>query len=288
MGKYMDTFNPDGCLVPEDVYFTNWKNYEMDYHMHSYGGFELNYVTSGECEYYVEKECIKLKKRNLLLINSALPHKLVFTSEEPCLILGMACGALPEKPGYVTLRSLMEAYDDVKMFLQEFDDYVVIKDGHPIFKTLRAISAELSGERNLAYMQMECNKILIDMARMVQNQDHQTAEYVSKAKMYMMYHFYEIESIEDIADYVGVNKIYLQRIFKIYEKETLWNYLMKIRMEKAAMFLTNTDMPIGEIDHMIGMKSRQCFYQNFKKTFQMSPREYQKANKNVKNNNLNT
>lgn len=286
MGRYMDTFNPDGCLVPEDVYFTNWKNYEMDYHMHSYGGFELNYVTSGECEYYVEDQCIHLKKRNLLLINSALPHKLVFTSDEPCLILGMACGALPYKPGYVSLGNLVAAYDPVRDFLQGLDNYVLLKEAHQIFTTMRAVSAELSGEGNPAYMQMECNKILIDVARRVQNEDHRTAEYVMQAKMYMMYHFYEIESIEDIAAYVGVNKIYLQRIFKMYEKETLWNYLMKIRMGKAAAFLTNTDMPIGEIDHMIGMNSRQCFYQNFKNVFHMSPREYRNKHKNVKKRNL--
>ena len=286
MGRYIETLVPDYAIVPEDVYFTNWKNYKMEYHVHSLGGIEFNYVTSGECKYYIEDKSVLLKKRNLLILNSNLPHKLVFTSNEPCLILGMSCGEYPVQAGYVSMRDLMDGYNEVKSFAEQFDDYILIKDGHAFFDILEDIWTEVRGDNNPALKQMECNKLLIWLSRYIQNKDYQTLEYVSKAKSFMTYHYFEIESIDDIAADVGINKVYLQRIFKKYTGVTMWNYLLDIRLKKAVSFLESSDMPVGEIDSMIGINSRQAFYQNFKKHYNMSPSEYRKACRNVKNNNL--
>jgi len=282
----MESLVPDFAIVPEDVYFTNWKNYKMEYHVHSLGGIEFNYVTSGECEYYIEDKGIMLKKRNLLIINSNLPHKLVFTSDEPCLILGMSCGEYPIQAGYVAMRDLMEGYNEVKSFVSQFEDYILIKDGHTFFDIMEDIWTEVRGDNNPAYKQMECNKMLIRLSRYIQNKDYHTVEYVSKAKSFMTYHYFEIESIDDIAADVGINKVYLQRIFKKYTGMTVWNYLLDIRLKKAVSFLENSDMPIGEIDSMVGINSRQAFYQNFKKYYNMSPSEYRKTYRYVKNNNF--
>lgn len=286
MGRYMESFVPGFAIVPEDVYFTNWKNYTMEYHVHSLGGIEFNYVTSGECEYYIEDKRILLQKRNLLIINSKLPHKLVFTSEEPCLILGMSCGEYPVQAGYVSMCDLMEAFHEVKSFFEQLDDYLLIKDGHAFFEIMEDIWAEVRGDNNPAYKQMECNKLLIHVSRYIQNKDYQTVEYVSKAKSFMTYHYFEIQSIDDIASDVGINKVYLQRIFKKFTGETVWNYLLDMRLKKAAAFLETSDIPVGEIDSLVGIHSRQAFYQNFRKHFHMSPSEYRKTHRNVKNNNF--
>lgn len=285
MGRYIEALVRDYAIVPEDVYFTNWKNYSMEYHTHSLGGIELNYVTGGECEYYIEDKCIPLKNKNLLVINSMLPHKLVFTSEEPCLILGMSCGEYPLQAGYLSIGDLMEAYQEVRHFLEQMDDYLLIKNGHPFFEIMDSIRSEVRDAGNPAYMQMECNKLLIELARYIQDRDYQTSQYVAKAKAFMSYHYFEIDSIEDIAADIGLSKVYLQRIFKKYTGETIWHYLMNIRLQKAADFLQNTNIPVGEIDSLVGIRSRQSFYQNFSKSFHMSPREYRILH-NVKYNNL--
>ena len=199
MGHYKDTFVPEYALVPEDVYFTNWKNYHMEYHTHSLGGIEFNYVIRGECEYYIEDKVIPLSKKNLLVIDSNLPHKLVFTSEEPCLILGMSCGEYPLQAGYVSMGDLMKAYEDAKSFLLQFQEYALIKDGHSFFGIIEEIWSEVRDEWNPAFIQMECNKLLVKLARYVQNQDYQVKEYISQAKSFMTYHYFEIDSVDDIA-----------------------------------------------------------------------------------------
>lgn len=276
MGKYYKSMISEYALVPEDVYFTNWKNYKMEYHAHSLGGIEFNYVKSGECQYYVEDKCITLKKKNLLIINSTLRHKLVFTSKEPCLILGMSCGEYPWQAGYVCMGDLMNAYPDVRHFFNGFDEYILIENGHDFFYILEDIWNEVRGEWNAAYIQMMCNKLIVNIARFMQHKNSQVMQYIAKAKSYMTYHYFEITKIDDIADHVGIHKIYLQRIFKKYTGTTIWNYLLELRLNKAAFFLSTSDMPIGEIDSLIGMNSRQAFYANFKKYYHMSPNDYRK------------
>lgn len=276
MGQYIDFLTKECALIPENVYFTNWECCKMNPHTHPAGGIEFNYVTAGECEYYIADKCITLKKKNLLIINSAISHRLSFISEKPCLILGMDCGVYPMERGYVSLQAMMEIYPEVREFLLSFQDYVIIEDGHKFFDNLEEIWKEVRGEWNYAYIQAACNKLLIDMARWMKNNKSPGLEYVEKAKQYMAHHYFEIESIEEIAGEIGIHKVYLQRIFKRHTQETIGKYLLKIRLKMAASLLADSDIPIGEIDTRVGIHSRQAFYHNFKKYYGISPREYRK------------
>ena len=150
------------------------------------------------------------------------------------------------------------------------------------FEIIEEIWSEVRDEWNPAFIQMECNKLLVKLARYVQNQDYQVKEYISQAKSFMTYHYFEIDSVDDIAAAVGLHKIYLQRIFKKHTGQTIWNYLTDIRLKKAASFLEASDIPIGEIDSMVGIHSRQSFYQNFKKYYHMSPKEYRESARKCK------
>ena len=97
--------------------------------------------------------------------------------------------------------------------------------------------------------------------------------------MWSNYHFFSIENIDEIASYVALNKVYLQKIFREKTGLTIWNYLTKYRMEKAVYFLLYSDTPISDIDELVGINSRQNFYLLFKKQYGMSPSEYRKRYK---------
>lgn len=58
----------------------------------------------------------------------------------------------------------------------------------------------------------------------------------------------------------------MQRIFKQFTNQTVWTYLVALRVKKEAYLLRYTDIPIGDIDENIGINSRQNFYILFKKT----------------------
>lgn len=264
----------DRGFLLTDVYFTNWKNYTMEYHSH--GCLEINYITNGTCIYHINSNKYFLKKKNLLILDSSVPHKLEFLSSDPCLILGMSYRAIPKKSGLVSLKDIVSTNSSVHKFFSSFNDSMIIQDSHSIYPILQSISKEYYGENNYVYQSMLLTKSLIDLSRLVLNDNQQSINYIDLIKDYIQFNYFSINSIDEIAEHVGLNKIYMQRLFKQYTDKTIWNYLTELRVKEAAHLLTYTDIPIGDIDKYIGINSRQNFYILFRKIYGVSPSQYRK------------
>lgn len=264
-----------------DVYFTNWKNYTMEYHHHDC--LEINYITSGTCIYHVNSNKYLLKKKNLLILDSSVPHKLEFISSHPCLILGMSYKSIPKKSGLVYLNDIASTSQSVETFFENFKVSMTIQDAHSIYPILQSIAKEYHGENNPIYQNILLTKTLIDVSRLILNDNQQSINYIDLIKDYIQFNYFSINNIDEIADYVGLNKIYMQRLFKQYNNKTIWNYLTELRIKEAAHILKFTDIPVGDIDKYVGINSRQNFYILFKKIYGVSPSEYRKSSLNNKN-----
>lgn len=255
-----------------DVYFTNWQNYTMEYHSHDC--LEINYITSGTCIYHINSNKYFLKKKNLLILDSSVPHKLEFLSSDPCLILGMSYKAVPKKSGMISLNDIVSTSSSARTLFENFNDSMIIQDSHYIYPILQSISKEYYGENNYIYQSILLTKGLIDLSRLVLNDNQQYANYIDLIKNYIQFNYFSISSIDEIAEHVGLNKIYMQRLFKQYTNKTIWNYLTDLRMKEAKHLLRYTNIPIGDIDKYIGINSRQNFYILFKKIYGISPSKY--------------
>lgn len=80
--------------------------------------------------------------------------------------------------------------------------------------------------------------------------------------------------LQDIADHVGVSPFYLERLFKQETSETPRTDLEKIRVDKAAYLLKNTDQSNLEICYQVGYQSPSNFYKIFRRIMNCSPTEY--------------
>ncbi|MGM0837337.1 MAG: bifunctional transcriptional activator/DNA repair enzyme AdaA [Bacillota bacterium] len=80
--------------------------------------------------------------------------------------------------------------------------------------------------------------------------------------------------LQDIASHVGVSVYYLERQFKQATSETPRSYLEKIRIDKAAHLLKNTDRTNLEICYEVGFQSPSNFYKVFRRLRNCSPSEY--------------
>ena len=83
-------------------------------------------------------------------------------------------------------------------------------------------------------------------------------------------------SSSEIEKYMDLSFKYLNMLFKKETGETLWNYHFRLRMEKAAMLLAATSLPINEISNRFGFDSPYYFCNVFKKFSGMSPTKYRK------------
>jgi AraC family transcriptional regulator of adaptative response / methylphosphotriester-DNA alkyltransferase methyltransferase len=97
---------------------------------------------------------------------------------------------------------------------------------------------------------------------------------VKKAVAFLVSHYKQKLELQDIANHVGVSSFYLERLFKQETSETPRTYLEKIRVDKAAHLLKNTDRTNLEICYEVGFQSPSNFYKVFRRLKKCSPSEY--------------
>lgn len=92
----------------------------------------------------------------------------------------------------------------------------------------------------------------------------------------------DLDSIEKIAEEVGLNINKLQLGFRHLYQTTVNGYVQQKRMYLARNLLNNTDYNISEIVSKIGLSSKSYFSKIFKETYNISPSEYRKNNKTLR------
>ena len=91
---------------------------------------------------------------------------------------------------------------------------------------------------------------------------------------FLLNHYMQKLVLNDIASHVGVSPFYLERLFKQETGDTPRAYLEKIRIDKAAHLLQNTDKSNLEICYEVGFQSTSNFYKVFRQIKSCSPTEY--------------
>jgi two-component system response regulator YesN len=84
----------------------------------------------------------------------------------------------------------------------------------------------------------------------------------------------EDTSVKSIADKVFLHPVYLTKLYKNETGESLGDYIMRMRMERAVEMLKSSHKKIYEITTELGYQNPQYFSKIFKKHYGMTPQEY--------------
>lgn len=98
--------------------------------------------------------------------------------------------------------------------------------------------------------------------------------YVNHAISYIQNHYSMPMKIEEISNYIGINRSYFSELFKQYTGMSPIKYLQNFRITKAQHMLTITDLPIESIALSCGYQSAEAFHKIFHKEVGMSPKTY--------------
>lgn len=85
---------------------------------------------------------------------------------------------------------------------------------------------------------------------------------------------YTTINVNDIADYIGINRSYLCTIFKKQLNTSPQRYLLGFRMKKAEELIRTTKDTICDIATQVGYNDSLVFSKIFKKTYGLSPANY--------------
>jgi two-component system response regulator YesN len=102
-------------------------------------------------------------------------------------------------------------------------------------------------------------------------------QVIATVKDYVEAHFRKA-SLEEAAELVHMNSHYLSKFFKDKTGENFSDYLIAVRMLKAAELLQNLAYRTYQISDMVGYSSPKNFARTFKNYFGKTPKEYRNYN----------
>lgn len=82
-------------------------------------------------------------------------------------------------------------------------------------------------------------------------------------------------SLEDMAMAAGISKYHFSRLFNSVMGISPWDYLTKLRMEKAVYLMQTHSYKISEVAANVGYSSVNYFNKVFRKTFGTSPSKFE-------------
>ncbi|HEM3695022.1 TPA: helix-turn-helix transcriptional regulator [Streptococcus suis] len=100
---------------------------------------------------------------------------------------------------------------------------------------------------------------------------------------YLQEHYSEKINIQQLAQRFGYSKNHFMSIFKHHTGSSCVDFILQLRLNKACEALLQSNLTISEIAHNVGFENLSNFNRQFKKRFNMTPKQYRKEQINTKN-----
>lgn len=102
---------------------------------------------------------------------------------------------------------------------------------------------------------------------------------IEQAKQYVRDHLREPEALRLslLSRALATSPFHLSRTFSLHEGETLQDFIMRARMERAGQLLRETERTVLDICGEVGLSSPSHFTKEFKRHFGRTPLKYRRA-----------
>ena len=269
------------CCYPfvSAFYALRLSEFYMDFHSHR--GLEIMYVTKGTCTVFLKDRSVQLTQREFIFLDSQVSHRLLVTPDQPCSLLNLEFFC-QEKENGQDLRELAAHCPDFVELCRSSRPYHTGMDTRNLGYALKDLISQMEskGEDDAYLQRLLFFRFLIELSKCIRT-DGSTAglTYLKKACRYIDEHMTEDIRVPDIAAFAGVNKSYLQSLFRSRLDTTVTDYINKKRLEQAALLLTNSTVNVTDIGFACGYNSRQHFGYTFEKYYGCSPRAYRQLHR---------
>ena len=113
-------------------------------------------------------------------------------------------------------------------------------------------------------------------AELLDGRHDNNSHLIQRARDYLDEHFVDDVSLSALAERYEVSYSHLSKLFHDYSGLTFREYLLTLRLEKAADLLVSTDLPIKRVAYESGFRDTGYFIRQFKRKHGLTPVNYRK------------
>ncbi|MDL2249311.1 AraC family transcriptional regulator [Lachnospiraceae bacterium OttesenSCG-928-J05] len=242
---------------------------------HSFGpaarkGYVLHVILEGEGNFYIDKKTYHLQQGQGFLIEPDARTYYEASTDNPWTYIWIG-------------------FDGTKC--QDYIKKLGISMSHPIFKTsygpeLKNLITEMLshskiGEYHDYFLQGYFFHFLGYLAKeltveLPYKPNEKQTFYIKKAIEYIGNNYVHEITVQNVADFVCINRSYLCTLFKNELGISPQKYLSDFRIDRGRDMLSMSDLSIESIASSCGYKNPLVFSKAFKQKIGMSPRDYRK------------
>lgn len=142
---------------------------------------------------------------------------------------------------------------------------------------INAVSKPARSIEDRCHIESELLIFLTSIAKSIRMYSESNLSYIKQAILYIKRNLRSKITLEDVANHVNLNKIYLCNLFKKYTGKTVLQTINSLRISKGLQLLRDSNLPITAIPDLIGFSSHQQMFYEFKKFLGLSPTECRNA-----------
>lgn len=279
---------------------TNGKNSRIQFNPFIY----FYFLAEGSGTFFIESDAVKIKKNDLVIINSNIGHNIfVDENEYACRSLGFGV----ESIGINTVKeevnnnktdkkndsnkdsnSKDEGEDEEKVKL-EIDNYILIpckEKGKKVYEIFSNIVEEFDSDNLYARTIADsiASYFIIKLLRLLEGKieivhDVNINRQVDYIKSYIDSNYSTDIKLEELSSLAYMNKFHLIAEFKQAYRVTPIEYLILKRVEVSKGLLISTNHSMETIAHIVGFNSQSYFNQVFRKKVGFTPSQFRKKHR---------
>lgn len=133
---------------------------------------------------------------------------------------------------------------------------------------------ESADSETLGYLYLFLSKLIEQYQSENKGKRNNSTGYVEKAINYIKCNYSRPVTIQEVADYIGLDRSQLFRLFKLHMDLSPQQYIINFRVAKACELMGSADLSIEEIAHSVGFEYLSYFFRIFKRETGMTPLQY--------------
>ncbi|KNZ41003.1 AraC family transcriptional regulator [Acetobacterium bakii] len=287
-----NTTYPENLFIQShsDIAVVRRPRYRPHHKMHQHDFIEITYVYHGICTFIgPNHDKVSLKKGDLLLLATNTKHQL-HTDADDSIVFHIAIRRSTFDKAFITL---LDSQDVLSQFFSRViygstpASYVLFEltDDKKISNLFLEMTHEMEQFDNTSrrmlniYFEWLCVYLIrsYDYKIWIENLQSPPKDMV-KILNYMRDNIKSI-TLKETARAFNYSKSYFCKIIKRYTGKTYGSIITELRMQKSCELLKNEQISIEEIASIVGYEDVSSFYRSFKRTYHITPSQFQQQNK---------